>query len=62
MQPEQSSGGRLLSFLSGIARALDLGGAVDNGGLADAKADARAMAADWEAVHDDIHTQNFTPP
>ena len=44
------------SFIGGMARTLDLGGAFDayNVSLTEQIADARAMLADWAAVGNDI--------
>ena len=45
------------SFLSGVARALDLGGIFDgyNQSQSDEGADLRALEGDWAAVGIDMH-------
>ena len=44
------------SFLAGVGRAIDIGGVFDDYNLTETprQADARAMAADWQVVGDDL--------
>lgn len=52
------------SFLAGVGRVLDLGGAFDdyNASPTEALADARAMRADWVAVGRDLQAAMDSPP